>query len=331
MYTTASWDVAVHEVTWSVNPTFIENADELRGYTSMPWHDGAGSMAAEITAKARVRPKMLALLLYMATGGTITKKTGTQSDHGGNVLSASAYECGFSWSTADVPVTATIYFSPTKGDGFKLSGAGLSTMAFSFEESGALVADMTFRGLYFIKDTATTITPSYETAVPMKKSNFTFTGGSSIFSDATNSKATDINWSIENNIQNFFSFGANSSWPDAIEYEDLWARVSGSITKRQVLAADYDRWVGKGVDTHFDQCIQGVGDFLSGTTGPKFSMYTHLPAVQWLAMNPEAITNKRRIGVTFDWEARTDANGTGNWCDFYCTTSQDPVAFTTFS
>lgn len=333
-YSSESWDIAVHEVTWNVNPTFIENADELRGYSSAPWHDGAGSMAAELTAKARVRPKMLALLMFLATSGAVTSKTGTVSDHLSHPLDATSWESKFSWSTGDVPRTASIQFAPTKGQGFKISGCAISTLAFSFEDSGAMVADMTFRGLYFKKAALSVadggsgvddITPVYETDVPLKKSNFTF-AGDNIFS-ADSSKATDISFAIENNVSNFFSFGANSIWPDAIEYEDLWARVSGSVTKRQVLAADYERWTGKGADTHFTECIQGLGDYLTGTSGPKATFAIHLPAAQWMAMNPEAITNKRRIGVTFDWEARTDANGAGNWCDIYVVSTQDPADF----
>jgi hypothetical protein len=147
---------------------------------------------------------------------------------------------------------------------------------------------------------------------------------------ATDSKATDVNFTIENNITNFFSFGANSIWPDAIEYEDLWARVSGSVTKRQVLAADYERWVGKGADTAFNECIQGVGDFLEGTSGPKATFAIHMPTVQWMAMNPEAITNKRRIGVTFDWEARTaSCPPSTEWCAIYVVNTEPATDYTT--
>jgi hypothetical protein len=315
-----------------VNPTFIENSDELRGYQSSPWHDGAGSMAATLTAKARVRPDMLGLLCYMVTGGTPTATTGTVLGHSGNATGTGAYETKYAWSAADIPRTATIQFAPTKGDGFKLSGCGLTTLAFSFEQSGALIADMTFNGLYFKKTTMPAdqidlLLAPYETDVPLKKSNFTFTGDG-VFS-ASDSKATDVNWTIENQIANFFSFGANSIWPDAVEYDGLWSVVSGSVTKRQVKATDYEKWVGKGADTHFAECIGGVGDFLSGTAGPKFEFYVHLPAAQFMNMNPEAITNKRRIGVTFDWEARTDSNGTGNWCDIYVKNANNPTVYTT--
>jgi hypothetical protein len=335
-HSSTTWDIAVHEVTWNVNPTFIENSDELRGYTSNPWHDGAGTMALELTAKARVRPNMLGLLCYMVTSGAVGESTGTTTDHVGTAVGAGAYQHAYSWTTADVPRTATIYFAPTKGAGWAASGCGLTTLAFSFEDSGAMIADMTFRGLYFAANT-TSITPAYESDVPLKKNQICFGGVNddsgdtdSIFG-ATTSKATDINWAIENNLSNFFAFGdcTGSVWPDSIEYEDLWARVSGSVTKRQVLAADYERWTGKGADKHFNECFQGTGDYLAGTSGPKFRFYFHIPAAQWMAMNPEAITNKRRIGVTFDWEARTDADGTGNWCDIFVVNSQDPTLFIT--
>jgi hypothetical protein len=370
-----SWDIAVHEITWNVNPTFIENADELRGMQSMPWHDGAGQMAVEITAKARVRPNMLGLLCYMVAGGNVEDVPGaaTPPTHAGddrfddphltdgtNDLDSNgsdiiAYQHAYHWrgdtegtsneymgenTNLDEPVTASIFFAPTKGDGWKASGCGLTTLAFSFEDSGALVADMVFRGLYFASDTALGITPCYETIKPLTRSNFSFGEGNMSVAE---SKAVDVNWAIENNITNFFSFGVDSQWPDAIEYEDLWPRVSGSLTKRQVIKEDYDLWIASGADGHFPECIQGIGVDLSTNTdvNTKFAFYMHMPAVQYMAMNPEAITNKRRIGVSFDWEARTEGKLLdcdtaedelyyGAWCDLYVVNLQPETVYETF-
>ena len=80
------------------------------------------------------------------------------------------------------------------------------------------------------------------------------------------------------------------------------------------------------------ECIQGVGDFLAGTAGPKAAFALHLENAQWMAMNPEAITNKRRIGVTFDWEARTEAcavTPNPSWCDIYDTNTESATVYTT--
>jgi hypothetical protein len=321
------WDVAVFDVAWNATPTMLETADELRGQTWQPRHDGVGEFAPELTARARVRPQMLALLCYMATGATPTIVVGNDAltDHRSQVLKTGTFQYGFvqtagPWTAATVPPTATIQFAPAKGSGWAASGCALQTMAFSFD-TGALVVDLTFKPLYIKNNDALSRVLHYEAEAPMKRGQMQLDG---TIMNVAGSKVTDLTWTIESTMLTFYSFGRMTSetasgrpWPDSVEFDDNWPKVSGTVTKREMLASDYDRVTYPGSDgSHgtFLECIGGQATVLGGTT-TKWAFYMHMPAVEYMAVNPENITNKRRIGVSLDWEARAD--GTNSPCDIY--------------
>jgi hypothetical protein len=321
---TAVWDIPVQEVNWNHNVALIETSDEMRGLVGTPTNDGAGMYNVEVTARARVRPGMLGLLMYLITGGTVTTTTSPTADFGGQTLAASTYQHAFTWSTAAQPKTASIYFAPLNGTGWKCSGCALSTLAFTFDDAGVLVVDMSFVGMYFKADAALAFTTGFTTLKPFKRGNLTLdTNFSDTSEDATHARGSEFSFTIENPVEGFFAFGENSLYSTAVEYTDVWPKVSGSITKRNVMSADYDKFRQ---GTSFTTEVKFKhSDVLSGSLYPAF--YLDMNGCQFTGFSPEGISNKRLISASMDWEARLASGGT-IWCDAYVVNSQAGTVFT---
>jgi len=346
-----TYDFRVQEVTYSPNATLLETSDELMGLNGPPQHSGAGQYAPQITLKLRCRPNGLAVLLFWICGSqdTTTGASGSVLGDGNtsdvtttavfstptsDKVATGTYQHHWQWSPATriVPQTALVKFAPlmgtSPGNGWILSGAAVESAAFAFDSDNSLSVTLTIKGLYFTPANAGgsyptfSLTPSFDTFKPYAKGNLSLDSGTTQLSNPSTSKVMDWNMTTTNTLDNYFAFTQNTLYPDSVEFSDVWPTVTGTLTKRICLASDYDAYRNAtAVPATF---YLKSTNYLTGTSPAKFVAW--FPGMQYTNFTPDAITNKRLIGASFDYAGRLDGSS-GSFAEFY---TIDTMALTNF-
>lgn len=328
-----SMDFPVTEMTYNPGVSMIETGDEIRGLAWEPANSGAGQYMPEMTFKTRVSDSQLAYLLYWATGDAPTANT-TSPDISTRAFGTATTEFKFNWRTGNTPRTAAIYFAPgqaTSGPSFTLWGAAVQSLALSFDDAGSLTADISVKGLYLDQNALPSVpaSASYTALAPFKKGNFTLGNVAAPSFTSSTSRAIEWTMTIENNLENFFSFQTNSLYPDAVEFADVWPKVTGSVTKRSILASEYNAYrQGTPFSVLTTNAVKALHD-ADATTGASTAhrfLFTSR-AINFTGFSPEAITNKRVVGGSYDWAARYSTGGS-EYANFYVVC---PLASTYFA
>jgi hypothetical protein len=94
--------------------------------------------------------------------------------------------------------------------------------------------------------------------------------------------------------------GIRTRFPDAMFKDDGPIQWSGSITLRNLTAADYDALLNA---TGFAVKLRFKSTVVIGATSYAYSFWFEALNAQYVGGGPEPIGNKRIHGASFDWEA----------------------------
>lgn len=182
----------------------------------------------------------------------------------------------------------------------QLKGNGYACSSLSLNADGELSADLL--GLVVARlavDTTSVPAPSSSAIPPIRRGDLTLTwlGGGGV--------ASDFSVAISNPLEAIrtLSLATPSSFPDLMEYGDDQAKLTGSIPKRVLAAADIDALLAAST---FAAKARWKTSKSIGATAAKYALYIDMPSCQYVSGSADAIGNRRRFGSTFDFEAAYD-------------------------
>jgi len=286
----------------SASPTMLDTLDELRGGFYASPNRGVAEYAPAGQLDSRCYPSIMGLLLHAACGGCVTTPgNGTVTDPDAVMVPTGAFRHVFSLRTSEIPQTFQLVYAPPAGGFWKSQGVGVDELAVkanagSWDQSSKLV------GLVHKPLADPALTPSYETPGPWRT-------GQCVLTWLTGSARTeDFDWSLKNSLKTEHQFGVSSLFPDSIIYDAALPVLGGSIPKRWLDAVDYEALTA-GTTFAAKMKLMHAED---AATGYKHQLWVEMPACQYQAAKPDAITNERRNKASFDWEARYDT-ATSKW------------------
>lgn len=179
----------------------------------------------------------------------------------------------------------------------KLKGAGCSQLGIESPEKGGVRIKAAGPNLYTTKIADPALTPTYEalTVACFKRGNLTLPTWL-----AGTGETADFNVNIANPMEAVSTLGIASLFPDSLEKGDGPILMSGSIPKRVIDPDDWDALVAA---TAFTIKARWKGT-VTIASGYKYSLWIEANNAQYTDGGPEGLANKRRLGASFDWEAR---------------------------
>jgi hypothetical protein len=287
-----------------LNPTLLDRNDELRGVdepiSKLPdIYDPTWGMTL------RAYPDPLGFLLKNMLGApTTTAGNGVITDPDGTVIPTGATKHVFTAPFAsspggtNYPNTAQYQFSyKDQSVAFKHKGAALQSLEFNVPDSGGVTMQASGPSLYAARVSEPGLTPSYEslTVAPFLEAfltEVTWLGSSGT--------ATSIGLKGTNPVKPEHTMGIASRFPDAMFKDDGPIQWSGSVTLRNLTAADYDALLNT---TGFAVKLRFKSTVNIGATSYAYSFWFEALNAQYVGGGPDPIGNKRIHGASFDWEA----------------------------
>lgn len=100
-----------------------------------------------------------------------------------------------------------------------------------------------------------------------------------------------------------FSLATPSVYRDKMEQGDDRVKVTGTVSKRSIAAADWD---AAQTGATFSATAKWKSQKVIGATATKYGLWVQMPGCQYQGITPEEISNKRRFGASYDFSAAWD-------------------------
>jgi hypothetical protein len=249
--------------------------------------------------------------IYAGAATTYTGKTATSftgcSNHaatvGGEVINGNVPTGASKWvftKRAGINAQTAQIILNYADESVNLKGNGYGVSQLSLNADGELAADL--MGLVMKRLAVdTTSVPVYASAVipPVRR------GDLYVSWLASGGAISDFSFQIANGLERVRSLSIlpTSNYPDLMEYGDDQVKVTGSIPKRILAAADLDALFAA---TTFAAKARWMTPKVIGATAYPYSMWLEMPAAQLTAGSADELGNKRRHGGTYDFEAAYD-------------------------
>jgi hypothetical protein len=234
----------------------------------------------------------------VAVTTTTPGAAGPVSDPDGGTIPATATKWVFTKRDAILAQTARI-IGNYQTEGLSLQGNGFAASSLSLNAAGEISADL--MGLVCQRLPVSGLTPTITSAAipPVRRGNLYLSwlaGGGS---------PADFSFQIANSLERVRSLSLDppSSFPDRLEYGDEQVRLTGSIPKRVLAAADVDALLA--ASTFAAKARWRSAKAIAATSYP-YSLWIEMPAAQLTGGTPDELGNKRRFGATYDFEAAYD-------------------------
>jgi hypothetical protein len=284
----------------SPSPSHLDRSDELRSIQGAPPrliedYAPAGSISE------RGYWKDLTWLLELAgfVGTAVQGDGAAVKDPDTVSIPLTAYRWTFVKRDAIAAQTAQIKINH-KDENVLLTGNGYAVSQLGWNAGGEVTADLA--GLYVKRQAADAATvPAYASAAipPMRR------GELNLAWLAGGGRPSDFSLSISNPLERVpdFSAAVPSAFPEALEFGDDQAYMTGSIPKRALNSNDYDALLAA---TTFAATAKWRSSKSILATAYKYGLWVEMPACQLVGGDADEIGNKRRIGASYDWFAAYD-------------------------
>lgn len=238
------------------------------------------------------------------TGKTVTSFTGCgnhAATAGGETVTGNAPTGTQLWSFVKAagitPQTAQILASYSD-EGVFFQGNGFAISDFTLDAAGTFGA--TLMGLFMktIADPAVTPVIPTQAILPMLRAGLylSWLGGGAV--------ASDFNLQYTQGLQHWYSMGqAGSLFPDTLEVGDAQARLTGSVPKRRVNAADFAALINAST---FHAVAKFLGRSNIGATAAPYQMWLDMPSCQLTGATLDDLSANRRHGGSYNWFAAYD-------------------------
>ncbi|MDQ5821224.1 MAG: hypothetical protein M3540_07285 [Actinomycetota bacterium] len=177
----------------------------------------------------------------------------------------------------------------------KAQGVGVGGL--TLNSAGDMTADLL--GLVYVRTADPNLTPAYDTqAIPFfRRGDLTLTWL------AATGTTDDFSIAVANELVANRPLGQASYFPSELNPGDARLRLTGSIPKYRLAAADLDALLA---GTTFAAKARWRSPKVIGATAYKYSMWVEMPACQYTGGAPADLTNSRRVGGSFDFTAAYD-------------------------
>jgi hypothetical protein len=280
-------------------PQGLDRSDEFRSFAGAPAQLLEGyAPAGKITSRAYW--KMLTWLLELSGFvGTHASGDGVITDPDSATIPVGAHRWTFVKRDAINAQTAQLRLNH-RDENVLLTGNGYAVSQLDLNAAGALTAAL--MGLYVSRAAAdTTTVPAYESVAipPLRQGELylNWLAGGGI--------PADFSLSIQNPLEGVhdLSQATTSFFPQAMEFGDKQATVTGSIPKRVLAAADFDALLAL---TTFSATARWKSNKSIAATAYKYATWVQMPACQYVSGDADPLANVRRIGSSFNFFAGWD-------------------------
>lgn len=290
----------------ALHPDPLDRDDEMRGL------DEPMAVIPEVYSptwdlETRLYPDLMGFLLKLALGApTTTAGDGIITDPDLGTIPVGAFR--HVWTAPYGPAglsPLTAQFQAAYKDEtvfFKLKGAAAESLQITNPDTGGSRIASSGPALYMARIADPALTPTYESLsiVPFLRRHITINPW------LTGSAVTeDFSVTITNPLaERVRTMGAASAFGDDLEKGDTPIVITGSIPKRAIDLDDYDALLnatGFATKVRWQSTVNVAGSY-------KYAMWLEMPNCQYVDGGPEALTNARRHGATYDFKA-TNASG----------------------
>ncbi len=281
--------------------TLLEEKGKTVGVLGRAKHLGVAKYEPKMTVSGVFpRPSDLGLFLLLFAGD-VTKTPGgaAVTDPDSAAVPAGCTKWVYNFAE-DTPKTAQIIAKDAGGKFWKLTGAGLSSIAFKFGDDGVLGCDLELVGLFGGEIEDPSLTPTFDAATPFRQGDMTLEW----LTESAVTKGFDF--TLAAGLETDKGFSVVSDYPDTIQFgndEDSLPSVAGTIDKRTVATVDLNALHEGG---QFAAVIKLTHREKIGQTGRTSAMWIEMPGCQHVSWDPDDIANVRRRETRFGWEARVD-------------------------
>jgi hypothetical protein len=178
-----------------------------------------------------------------------------------------------------------------------MQGQGYALSQLGGNADGSLTG--TLVGIVYLPINDPSLTPAYDTSlIPhLRRGDMSMTWLAG--SGATN----DFTWSIANPIEAIDSLGVASYYPDLMEQGPARVSITGTIPKRTLTTIDVAALLNAGV---FAAVATWHSPKTIAATNYPYSMFLQMPSVQIVGGDTDPLTNARRFGGNWNWNAAWD-------------------------
>jgi len=287
-------------VSCNLNPSHMMRDDEIRNIDE-PLAAVPEKYDPTWAVESRMYPDTVGMLLACALGApTTTAGNGVITDPDTVAIPVGAYRHVWTAPFVTGAIPSTLDLTAAYRDQatyFQLKGCATDTLAITSPESGGARISASGPALYMARISDPALSPSYEalTVLPFMRRHLTL---SWLSGSAT---TEDFSLNIANPVEPWRSLGIESAYPDVVEKAESPVTFTGSIPKRQLDADDYDALLNA---TGFAATAKWVSSSIIAS-GYPYKLFVVFANCQYVAGNPGALENRRRIGASFDFKATT--------------------------
>ena len=183
---------------------------------------------------------------------------------------------------------------------FKLKGCAVQSLSLETPESGGARVQASGPALYLTRGADPALTPTFETITvpPFLKPHLSLSwlGGTADFED--------FSIKAEQPLDPVHTGGSGSRWPDRMYKADTPVVWSGSVPKTLLNSTDYDALAAA---TAFAATAKWVSTAFAAGSYP-FKLFVVMSNCQYTGGGPNPLSNRRRIGASYDFKATRSAS-----------------------
>ena len=289
-----------------LNPTHLNRDDELRN-SNEPLSVLPEVYNPSWGIEQRMYPDALGFWLTLILGQPTTATgDGVITDQDTTAIPVGAYR--HRWTapfgpTGASPYTAQLQYAyKDQSVFFKAKGAAAEELSIENPVTGGSRIAANGPALYMDRIADPSRTPSYESLAvrPFTRGNLTLP---TWLSGTGTHENFDLN--ISNPVETVRSMGIASKWPDVMEKAEGPITITGSLPQRQLDADDYNALRDA---TGFSAVAKWVSESIIASSYP-YKFYCVMDNCQYVDLDLDDLTNRRRHGASFDWKATSDGAG----------------------
>lgn len=190
---------------------------------------------------------------------------------------------------------------------YRLKGCATEQLNITVPESGGVQLEASGPACYIarISDPSLSVSPDGATTSPFQRA---FATVSTWLSNSyVTVSAQDISYSIANPVSQIMGMTTATRFPETVQKDDGPITVTGSVSARQI---DADDWDALTANTGFAATTRFVSTDTIASSYP-YKAYITAKNCQYVGGGPDALSNRRRIGGTFEFR-HTYAGTAGN-------------------
>ena len=282
-----------------LNPNPTNRDDENRNLDE-PLPVQPGSHAPTWETESRAYPDLIGFRLKELLGNPVTTVgNGVVTDPDSVAIPTGAFRhvwtAPFGPSGAS-PLTSTkVLAYKDQGVFFSAKGCAVEKIDIESPEEGGVRVKSSGPALFLARVADPALTPTYESLAIRP-----FTRGGLSLTWLTGSGTTeDFSLSVSNPVEVVRSLGVTSKFPDVMEKGEGLITFTGSIPKRQIDADDYDALLNS---TGFAATAKWVSD-TTIVASYTYKLWVSMSNCQYTDGTPDDLSNKRRLGASFDFKA----------------------------